>query len=267
MIIDCYGTYITKNRIALNLSQKDLAQKLNVSEASVSKWESDTMRLEINHLVSLAYMFDVSVEDFLHQRFSNNFPIECKYPILSKVSSLVNFTSSTSLSESDVKELLFALENMNKLNANIRNLDNRECIELNILLNNFVRHLTYKKYYDNWVDPVTGVIKSNEYIKEYLNEISVENIINLINNNDIKDVSLSYNISFEDILFNIYDKETMFDFLKLFTSEENDLLKAIDNEKWNLCLVYLLKGIRLTDKNKEDMLIKMLLSKIGDLSK
>ena len=57
MIIDCYGTCIAKNRIALNLSQKDLAQKLNVSEASVSKWESDTMRLEINHLVSLSYMF------------------------------------------------------------------------------------------------------------------------------------------------------------------------------------------------------------------
>ena len=113
MLIQCYGNYIKKNRIILNLSQKELAKKLNVSEASVSKWESDVVRLELTNLVSLSNLFGVTVDDFLHQRYNDNFDINERYPILNKLSNIDYYIDTDS--ETIANEFLLACDYMFKL--------------------------------------------------------------------------------------------------------------------------------------------------------
>ena len=51
-------------RNTFDLSQEELAEKLNVSRQVITKWESDRGMPEISNLKALASLFDVSV-DFL----------------------------------------------------------------------------------------------------------------------------------------------------------------------------------------------------------
>lgn len=53
-----------------NLTQDQLAQKLNVSRSTVSHWENSTSAPTLEALVDIANLFDVSV-DVLLGRFKN----------------------------------------------------------------------------------------------------------------------------------------------------------------------------------------------------
>lgn len=52
-------------RISRNLSQVELAKKLNVSKQSVSNWENDNILPSIEMLVELAKFFSVSTDYLL----------------------------------------------------------------------------------------------------------------------------------------------------------------------------------------------------------
>lgn len=56
---------IRKLRLAGNLSQVDLAKKLNVTKQSVSNWENDNILPSIEMLVELARTFGVSTDYLL----------------------------------------------------------------------------------------------------------------------------------------------------------------------------------------------------------
>ena len=56
---------IRKLRIERNLSQVDLAKKLNVTKQSVSNWENDNIQPSIEMLVKLAEAFSVSTDYLL----------------------------------------------------------------------------------------------------------------------------------------------------------------------------------------------------------
>ena len=56
---------IRKLRLAGNLSQVDLAKKLNVTKQSVSNWENDNILPSIEMLVELAKTFGVSTDYLL----------------------------------------------------------------------------------------------------------------------------------------------------------------------------------------------------------
>ncbi len=55
------GQRIAMRRKLLGLSQEALAEQLAVSRQAVSKWESDATVPEIDKLISLGKLFDVSV--------------------------------------------------------------------------------------------------------------------------------------------------------------------------------------------------------------
>ena len=59
------GQKISILRTALNLSQEQLAEKLDVSRQSVSKWESDKSIPEISYILKLAPIFNVTLDDLL----------------------------------------------------------------------------------------------------------------------------------------------------------------------------------------------------------
>ncbi len=56
---------IRKLRLERNLSQVDLAKKLNVTKQSVSNWENDNIQPSIEMLVKLAAVFSVSTDYLL----------------------------------------------------------------------------------------------------------------------------------------------------------------------------------------------------------
>lgn len=47
------------------ITQEDLAHDLNVTQASVSRWEKDQLRINGANLIKLALYFDISVDAIL----------------------------------------------------------------------------------------------------------------------------------------------------------------------------------------------------------
>lgn len=69
------GNRIYELRTGRNLSQGDLAEKLDVSRQSVSKWETDSSVPELDKLMKLCDVFDVSLDELTER--SNNHDTEC----------------------------------------------------------------------------------------------------------------------------------------------------------------------------------------------
>lgn len=59
------GKYIAEKRKALGLTQKQLAEKLNMSDKSVSKWERGLSVPDADVLIEMANLLDVSVSQLL----------------------------------------------------------------------------------------------------------------------------------------------------------------------------------------------------------
>ena len=60
---------ILKNlRISHNLTQRELAQKLRLHQSNVSDWESGVSRPEYENLITLADIFDVSLDELLGRK-------------------------------------------------------------------------------------------------------------------------------------------------------------------------------------------------------
>lgn len=55
-----FGQKIKKLRTESNLTQKDLADKMNVTFQTVSKWENDTNEPDITNIKELAKIFNCS---------------------------------------------------------------------------------------------------------------------------------------------------------------------------------------------------------------
>ncbi len=61
---DC-GSFICELRKEKNLTQKELAEKLNVSDKAISRWETGKGFPDVNSLVSLSEFFEISVNELL----------------------------------------------------------------------------------------------------------------------------------------------------------------------------------------------------------
>lgn len=59
------GEYLKKLRIENNLSQEKLGEKLGLSRQSVSKWEQGNASPDIDNIMKLASLYNVSVESIL----------------------------------------------------------------------------------------------------------------------------------------------------------------------------------------------------------
>ena len=62
-----FGLFVTELRKKKNLTQKDLAEKLYVSDKTVSKWERGASAPSTTNLMALAKVFDVSAEELLKE--------------------------------------------------------------------------------------------------------------------------------------------------------------------------------------------------------
>ena len=60
------GETIAELRKAKGMTQKDLADQMNVTDKAVSKWERDLSCPDINSIPKLAEVLGVSVEELMH---------------------------------------------------------------------------------------------------------------------------------------------------------------------------------------------------------
>ena len=56
-----------------NLSQEELAQKINVSRQSISKWESGDYLPELGKIIALSHFFEVTTDYLLKDAHERNF--------------------------------------------------------------------------------------------------------------------------------------------------------------------------------------------------
>ena len=78
------GEKIASLRIAADISQEQLAEKISVSRQSVSKWEMDQALPQIDKVLQLCELFNVSADELLHDKInlsvkSNDKEIKNKY--------------------------------------------------------------------------------------------------------------------------------------------------------------------------------------------
>ena len=59
------GEKIKRLRKENNLSQEQLAEKLNVSRQAISKWEANKAYPDIENLILLRKIFDVTLDDLI----------------------------------------------------------------------------------------------------------------------------------------------------------------------------------------------------------
>lgn len=59
------GEKITTLRSAANMSQGDLAEKLNVSRQSISKWETNASIPELDKLIQLSDLFQITLDELV----------------------------------------------------------------------------------------------------------------------------------------------------------------------------------------------------------
>ena len=58
---------LKKLRKEHNLSQEELAEKLNVTRQAVSKWESALAYPEMDKIMAICKLFDVNIDDLLNK--------------------------------------------------------------------------------------------------------------------------------------------------------------------------------------------------------
>ncbi len=64
------GEKILQLRTAVNISQEQLAEKISVSRQSVSKWEMDQALPQIDKVLQLCELFEISTDELLHDKIS-----------------------------------------------------------------------------------------------------------------------------------------------------------------------------------------------------
>ena len=91
------GERIYRLRADRNMTQEQLAEKLGVTRQSISKWEGDLVKPEIEKLKAMAKLFEVSLDDLISDEAADNdsIPIsaivaECNMELSNKLDDIEN---------------------------------------------------------------------------------------------------------------------------------------------------------------------------------
>ena len=68
------GNFLKELRKAKNITQEELANHLNVSRKSVSRWETGTNMPDLDILIELSKFYDVNIDEILNGQKRENPP-------------------------------------------------------------------------------------------------------------------------------------------------------------------------------------------------
>lgn len=60
-----FGTYLVAKRKSMNMKQSDLANILNLTRQSISKYETGKCLPEITTIIKIAEIFDVTIDELI----------------------------------------------------------------------------------------------------------------------------------------------------------------------------------------------------------
>lgn len=66
--MESFGTRLANLRKEHNLTQNDIADRLNISAQAVSKWENDLTSPDINTIMELADIFNITVDELVGKK-------------------------------------------------------------------------------------------------------------------------------------------------------------------------------------------------------
>ncbi len=88
-----FSSVIKQKRLALLLTQQELADKLGITAAAVSKWETNQSYPDITILPTLAKLFDCTIDELLGYSDSNMYYLEKGKKILREFTEKTGFTN------------------------------------------------------------------------------------------------------------------------------------------------------------------------------
>lgn len=227
------GEIIKKRRKELNLSLKDIAKKLNISESSISRYENEEIKnMGIDKLIPLSEILQVDIKELLNDiNFSRKKKkatlkeIEISNKLktlrsennlsLKKVADFLNITSSTVLKYENADITNIPIDNINKLAeiykvnpSYILGLDDYDKNEIHLskeekelILNLRKEKENKEKLFKDLCERYPDLIDEIEYTLSNLNEI--------IKNDENKRNEFYYN----------YNKQLFEDLIELFEKE------------------------------------------------
>lgn len=227
------GEIIKKRRKELNLSLKDIAKKLNISESSISRYENEEIKnIGIDKLIPLSEILQVDIKELLNDiNFSRKKKkatlkeIEISNKLktlrsennlsLKKVADFLNITSSTVLKYENADITNIPIDNINKLAeiykvnpSYILGLDDYDKNEIHLskeekelILNLRKEKENKEKLFKDLCERYPDLIDEIEYTLSNLNEI--------IKNDENKRNEFYYN----------YNKQLFEDLIELFEKE------------------------------------------------
>jgi len=160
------GNFISEARKSKNLTQKDLAEKLNVSINAVSKWERGICLMDMSLLKPLSQILDISITEIINGEKDNN-------NIENAIENTINYSNNKLKLEKRKKHII---------------------LFVSILIICFIGLLSYKGLLIYCIDMTTQNI--NEYIDDsrkdygapiYINTYDIDNYYSF-KNLKIKDI-------------------------------------------------------------------------------
>lgn len=83
------GENIYKHRVRCHLSQGDLADALDVSRQSVSKWENNAAVPELDKLIRMHTIFDISLDELVFDEKNDEVVVQQKGPLEWKLHTVI----------------------------------------------------------------------------------------------------------------------------------------------------------------------------------
>ena len=160
---------IIKHRHMISKTQAELAEALNVSFQAVSKWERGTCLPDLQKLITMADMFQISLDEFFNRRIS--FGNKYDNGIENTAFKTAKYLLDSRCNFADVSDLLKHLSNAELLRLGYVALQNRYKIcELEALTNeldaqgtcDFVISAIQNRYLVEDILPLTKELSSNQ---------------------------------------------------------------------------------------------------------
>ncbi|MDF2505516.1 helix-turn-helix transcriptional regulator [Clostridium sp.] len=103
-----FGQKLKQLRMESNLTQSELAEKLNLSKANISKYESNDIEPNLQTLTAISKLFNISIDYLLKDNFQQESLTldEELQQLLNDPDTMVAFKDFKNLSETDKQEII-----------------------------------------------------------------------------------------------------------------------------------------------------------------
>lgn len=169
--MESLGSKLKQLRLKNNLTQLQLAEKLFVSDKTISSWECDRTIPEINMLFGISSIFNISLYSLIDTNYTNQLPLEIEVKLKvdeREYKRIFGLVKSSSIDIKEVKQIdsyyIPTYEGMNSEWLRIRNEDNKCILTLKKKVNDTARD-EFESMFDNQKN-LECILKNIGFVKK-----------------------------------------------------------------------------------------------------